>query len=495
MPRISVPSGRTPVIVGVGSTTYRSGAPVPEPLDMMIQVVRDAARDGGSRTLLKSLSSISVLRGFWPYKSPGRQVADALGTPRVETTLAPPSGNHAQALLNRAARRILAAESDAEAIVSAEAAHTARELRASGRTMDHRIDDAFPPDTVYGEVETIRGAAERHVGITMPPPLYALIENALRYENGISREEHRRRLGVLLEDLSRIAADNPDAWDRTPVTAAEITTESAENRLVADPYRTRFISNWYVDQAAAVILCSLDLALACGVPRDRMVFPYAGTESLTTTPVSERPVLFERPAIGLTGRLALKLAGTHIDEIAHIDLYSCFPAAVQVQARELGLPLDPVPTVTGGMAFAGGPVNSYALHAAVTLVRRLRNEPGSSGLLASVGGVLDKQAVNVLSASPPRTGFRYEDVTAVTEGYPTRPSEPGATGKGTVVSATVVQDSRGAQSALYLADMADGRRTMARTPDTDLIDVTRTDEVIGRSITIGPAGRISLDNG
>lgn len=40
-----------------------------------------------------------------------------------------------------------------------------------------------------------------------------------------------------------------------------------------------------------------------------------------------------------------------IDEVDHVDLYSCFPSAVQVAAAELGLPVDdparPL-TVTGG---------------------------------------------------------------------------------------------------------------------------------------------------
>lgn len=483
---------RTPVIVGVGSLTYRSDSAVPEPLVMMIEAIHEAVRDSGAPTLAKNLASISVLRGFWPYKSPGRQVAESLGIPRAETTLAPPSGNHAQALLNRAARRIAAGELDAEAVVSAEAAHSARVLRASGESMAYSTGPELPPDTVYGQLEEIRGSAEHHVDIRMPPPVYALIENALRHEKGISREAHVHGLGLLMENFSKVSARNPDAWHQSPVTAEEITAPSPGNRLVADPYLSSFISNWYVDQAAAVIVCSLDLAIECGVPRDRMVFPLSGTESLTTTPVSERPVLSARPAIGLTGRLALELAEKHVDEIAHVDLYSCFPAAVQVQARELGIALDPVPTVTGGMAFAGGPVNSYALHAAATLVRLLRNDAGSSGLLTSVGGVLDKQAVNVLSTTPPAAGFRYEDVTPITRGYPTIPSKPGATGKGRIVSTTVIQDSRGTHSAVYLADMADGCRTMARTQDSGLVATTLTQEVIGETLDIGPDGRLSI---
>ena len=35
----------------------------------------------------------------------------------------------------------------------------------------------------------------------------------------------------------------------------------------------------------------------------------------------------------------LELAGVGVDDIDHVDVYSCFPSAVQVAAAELGLPL------------------------------------------------------------------------------------------------------------------------------------------------------------
>ena len=43
------------------------------------------------------------------------------------------------------------------------------------------------------------------------------------------------------------------------------------------------------------------------------------------------------PAIRIGGRRALELAGIGIDDIDLIDVYSCFPSAVQVAAAELGL--------------------------------------------------------------------------------------------------------------------------------------------------------------
>jgi acetyl-CoA C-acetyltransferase len=40
--------------------------------------------------------------------------------------------------------------------------------------------------------------------------------------------------------------------------------------------------------------------------------------------------------------------------VTHVDLYSCFPSAVQIAAAEIGCPTQRDLTVTGGLTFAGG---------------------------------------------------------------------------------------------------------------------------------------------
>ncbi|PRC57485.1 acetyl-CoA acetyltransferase, partial [Mycobacterium sp. ITM-2017-0098] len=80
------------------------------------------------------------------------------------------------------------------------------------------------------------------------------------------------------------------------------------------------------------------------------------------------------PAIRIAGERALKLAGAGIDDIDLIDVYSCFPSAVQVAAKGLGLPVgDPERplTVTGGLTFAGGPWNNYVTHSIATMAEQL----------------------------------------------------------------------------------------------------------------------------
>src|SRR5690606_40730202 len=114
---------------------------------------------------------------------------------------------------------------------------------------------------------------------------------------------------------------------------------------------TRFSRHWSSD------VCSSDLwemawVSWASVPRERWVIPVAGTEAHDTYAVSHRPDLASSGAIRLAARRLFELAGRTVDDVAHVDLYSCFPSAVQIAAAEIGLGLDRRLTVTRGLSFA-----------------------------------------------------------------------------------------------------------------------------------------------
>src|SRR4030095_14931304 len=102
--------------------------------------------------------------------------------------------------------------------------------------------------------------------------------------------------------------------------------------------------------------------------------------------------------------------------------YSWCPVAVRVQQRELGIPIQQPVTVTGGMAFAGGPLNNFVLQAAVGLAQRLRAEPGGAGMLNAVSGMLTKQGVSLWSSGA-GPAFASADVSAEAQ-RETPPVEP-----------------------------------------------------------------------
>ena len=101
---------------------------------------------------------------------------------------------------------------------------------------------------------------------------------------------------------------------------------------------------------------------------------------------------------------ALGAAACTLDDIRHLDCYSCFPIAVTSIAEPLGLPLDgsrPL-TLTGGLPFFGGPGNNYSMHAIATVVERLRHDASAKGLIVANGGYLSKHSAGVYAAQAPQ---------------------------------------------------------------------------------------------
>ena len=222
------------------------------------------------------------------------------------------------------------------------------------------------------------GPAEERIGLLLPSHVYPMFEQALRIANNESSDEHRKRIGELWARFSAVAADNPHAWSREALPAEQIWQPGPDNRMISWPYPKLMNSNNMVDQAAVVVLCSAEKAAYLQIPRDQWVFPYAGTDSHDTYSIAERDELHRSPAIRIGGRRALELAGVGVDDLDYVDVYSCFPSAVQVAAAELRLPLDdpqrPL-TVTGGLTFAGGPWNNYVMHSIATMTELLRGNP------------------------------------------------------------------------------------------------------------------------
>src|SRR4029078_9313730 len=85
---------------------------------------------------------------------------------------------------------------------------------------------------------------------------------------------------------------------------------------------------------------------------------------------------------------------------------------VRATALELAAE-DPRPlTVTGGLGFAGGPVNNYPAHAIARMVEVLREEPSGYGCTTALGWYISKHATGIWSASAPEHGFRRVEASA-----------------------------------------------------------------------------------
>jgi acetyl-CoA C-acetyltransferase len=232
--------------------------------------------------------------------------------------------------------------------------------------------------------------------------------------------------------------------------------------MIAFPYTRNHVSNWSVDQATALLLCSAATAVSAGVPRGQWMFPLASTVSDHMVPISERAELHRSPGAEIAARRALENAALNPSDLTLVDLYSCFPVAVLVHAASVGLDGALRLTVTGGMPFAGGPFNNYALHATAQLALQLRHRPGSTGLVSSVSGVLTKHGFGVWGTDQPASAFRFEDTTtAVTGATRTTSVVPGYEGAGRIAGYTVTHHDGRPNRAVAVIDTDDGRRALA----------------------------------
>jgi acetyl-CoA C-acetyltransferase len=321
-------------------------------------------------------------------------------------------------------------------------------------------------------------------------------------------------IGGLWSRFSEVAATNPYAWLPAARTPDELLTPSDDNRMITDPYPKLLTANMQVDQGAALLLCSAAAAEAAGVPRDRWVFPLAGADADDHWFLSHRLDFHSSPAIRLAGAAALSLAGLTIDAVDHVDLYSCFPSAVEIGAAELGLPLDdpgrPL-TVTGGMTFAGGPGNNYGTHAIATMVGVLRADPGTTGLVTGLGWYLSTHSIGLYGTSPggavdpderslpERTevlgagGFRWADPQIAVGSLPQTSSDADAEGEVTVETYAVAHDRGGAPEwAVVACRTPGGLRAWATVTDPDQLDVLIAEEGCGRTGTLSAGGRVDL---
>jgi acetyl-CoA C-acetyltransferase len=489
---LPMPHGpRTPVLVGAASVSQRAEDPreAKEPLLLMAEALERAAHDAGSLELLGRADSIRVPRGFWDYPDPGRALAERFGAGARARTCVAEIGVLQTTLLGAAARDIAAGRADVVLVAGGEARHRAQRAQQLGVPAPLARLPEREPDEVLRPHAEIVSPLEVRVGLASPVSQYAVIENALRAAEKQSLAAHRDAVAALQERASRVAAANPDAWDRRTHDAAEIRGPVPGNRMLAFPYTKLHTSQWNVDQAAGLILCSLETARALGLDARRFVYPLAVADANHMVPLAARPAPWRVPGFAHAGRLALAHAELSVAELGPLELYSCFPIAVRAQARELGIDEAQPLTVTGGMTFAGGPLNNFVLQALVKLALRLRAAPERPGLLTAVSGILTKQGVSLWSAQPPARDFAFLDATAETAAeQPPRALVDAAEGPARAAGYTVLFDGERAARTALVCELPDGRRTLAASDDPALAELGTREELTGRALRLVSGG-------
>ncbi len=483
---------RAPCLIGAAQRTVHPGTgPSPEPLELWTDVARRAADDalpGGGSRVLRSADTLQVVYCMsWPYDAPADRLAEALAIDPRHRFYSGIGGTTPQVLVQDVAAAMLRGELDLGVIVGAEALETKRQAKKAGERLDWSHRDPHPPPFPFEAPFHPAEVAHQVLQAWLTFPVFDI---ARRARLGAEPAAYAREVGELLAPFSDVAAENPYAWFRTRRSAEELATPTPENRLVGYPYTKQSLSIMDVDMAAALVVATHQKADELGVPVDRRA--YLRGWSFATDPVylAEHPDMGSSPAMAFGASEALAAAGLGIDDVAHLDLYSCFASSVHLACDALGIEGDDPRglTVTGGLPFAGGAGSNYMLHSIATMLDVLRRDPGSVGMVTGVGMHMTKHVFGLYSTSPPPEGGVA----------PPRPApEPEAvpiadafTGEAAVATYTVAHGRPGGPEwGLVLADLPDGRRAYGRVEQPDLLAALEAEEWVGRTVRLSEGDR------
>ncbi|HEV2363512.1 MAG TPA: acetyl-CoA acetyltransferase [Caulobacteraceae bacterium] len=476
----------TPVLIGAGQFTYKGEAAAsPKPLDMVKLASARAAGDAGlGEAALARLDAIGVV-GFTidtpgalaglpvpRLANPPAALARALGANPRWLAYTQNGGNSPQQLINTLCERIAAGENELALAVGAEFLGSVMRRLRQGIAFDGWGGEAAEAPQRLGEDRPGVSEHEAAHGLALPVNTYPLFENALRARDKRSLADHQARIGRLFASFTTVAAANPYAWFPTERSAQELVTVGPANRMVSFPYPKYLNAIMQVDQSAGVLIASLRKARELGVAEERMVFLHGCADAADLWFPLERQNYYSSPAIRLAGKEALEMAGVGVDDLAFIDLYSCFPSAVEIAAEELGLAIDDRRrlTVTGGLPYFGGPGNNYSMHAVATLMDKLRQRPGAFGLSTANGWYLTKQSVGIYSTTPPEAAFARPNSAALQRQidvlpHPAIVERP--SGEASVETYTVVHRREGYRLGIVIGRDQSGARFVANTPDDE----------------------------
>jgi acetyl-CoA C-acetyltransferase len=502
---------RTPILVGGAQFTQRTAregkvAESLSPIAMLAKVSRGAmASTGAGDALAAGIDTVAVVRftadspgdqGRLPrrtFRNPPAALARHLGAKPRRHLYTATGGNTPQWLVNRTAEDIANGQCDVALLAGAE--YIATMLGAIKQGIDLGWDksaDADPgsdPEEI-GEQRPGTTPYERAHGLAFPVNTYPLFENALRGIKGRTPKQHLEWLGKFFSPFSKVASENPYSWFPTYRPPEEISTPSEKNRFVGFPYTKYLNAVIEVDMAAAVVMTSVGKARELGIPQSQWVFLHGCADAAEIWNVSERVNFHTSPAIRMMGRKAFGMAGMAPQDLAWIDLYSCFPSAVELGCQELGLATDDPRglTITGGLPYFGGAGNDYVMHSIVMMTERLRANPGKFGLCTGNGWYVTKHSAGIYSTRPVEGPWARENPKTYqaeidAEPHPKVTETP--SGPARVETYTVVTDRRGKRFGIVVGrQKSDDARFLAHTADDDAtLNWMISEEILGREGT------------
>jgi acetyl-CoA C-acetyltransferase len=483
---------RIPVLIGIGQSIEREA--VVDVIDLASRAAQSALNEApGVRDRIQRLTFVAV--SFSPVsKKPATETAQRLGLEDLNCEVSTPGGNTPQWLVNRACEQISLGQLETTLICGAEATRSMKLTEPDSDFLDaarsNMEDTGDTGDPIVGvSIRGMLGKAEIEAKLLRPADVYPLFESVLAARAGATPAQWRMRIGEFLSRSSQVAAKNPYAWFREALSPEQIATPSPENRITAEPYTKRMNSFANVDQGSALLVTTLAVAREAGLG-DRCIFPWSGANTADVVPAA-RSELGGSPALRVAAGATFAAAGVAIDDMDYIDLYSCFPVAVEVGAAEIGLELDDSRglTTTGGMSFAGGPGNNYTSHGIASTALRLR-EGGRLAYVSGNGGLLTKHSLGIYGNEPAPRGFVLADTSKAQSELEAAAKDVAyeAEGEAKVLAGTVIYDRSGEVSAAPLiARLPDGRQ-LAAVAAPEILPELAGRSLVGETVEVSGTG-------
>jgi acetyl-CoA C-acetyltransferase len=489
----------TPILVGCGQVTDLA-TPADagrSPFDLIAEAGRLALVDAGPPGLARAIDTVAMLRLFsdtshrfatklGTSSNPPKSVATRLEIDASRYVYTHSGGNMPQYLVNQFAEMIAGGQLRAALIVGGEALRTQHAVERAGVVGCWNEDPGGQPELVGDPRRAWSELEERH-NLRAAIVMYPLIENAIRAFRRRTIDEHLQAMGRLFARFSEVAADNPLATRRQKFSSERLATIDDENRWIGFPYPRLMNSNAFIDQAAALVMTSVGEARRREIPEDKWVYLHGCADGNDRWHVSERDQLHVSPAIRWGAAKALEMAGKSLADIRFFDLYSCFPSAVQIACREIGLDEDDPRglSVTGGLAYFGGPGNNYVTHSIAEMMNRVRAARGSFGLVTAIGNYVTKHSFGVYSTTPSEGRWQRESPGVLQRALDALPAAPlleHAAGPATIETYAVMHGKSGPEYSVLLGRLSEtGQRFVANTPSNIAVlnDLVRN-ESLGR---------------
>ena len=470
------------VVIGVSAIQQKGDFEnLDEALFLMDQAVKEALSDSGNKSIKDHIDEIRIPKGFWRYRDPGKWIAKNNDFKTIPTTYVTKIGVLQQNLINEACLKIENGEINASIILGGEARY--KQLRSVIEKKEYfetKLDEN--PDFYIKAKEDLYGDEELEELGAMAVGYYATMETALRKNDNENIEEHQNNIASMYEEFSKVASNNEDAWLDHPYSKKEILETSKKNKMLAYPYNKLHCTSWNVNQSAALIICSEELANKLEIDNKKRVYPISSSENNHMIAIQQRPKLYESLGMIYAAKSINRMMEQLDIRLDAYDLYSCFPAAVKMFSKSLELGSEIPKTITGSMPYAGGPLNSFVIHSTVKMIQKIRALEARHGLVTGVSGMMTKQSFCVWGKEY-QERFIFDDVTekAKLDEKPVELSNI-AEGEGEIIGYTIIEGSEHASKAVLYLDDEKKHRKVVSSLDKNFINLLMEEEWVGKKV-------------